>query len=168
VSIHVDQHGLDEIGRGLDTLAHRATELLPLGDEIRRRWSESERRLFATRPWPARKESTVLRYRWPVVHSTDEQPHRVTGDTMHFTGFLERLLTAGRGSGLRDTARARAGGLDVEVGIDGNGPAFYGAFAQRGAGSRRRRPVVVFDPEAHRDATDDVADYLLAEFGDRP
>jgi hypothetical protein len=161
--INVTGHSFDEIADAFETLARRNEDLTPLGYRVRSRWLESERRVFARGAFAPRAGSTTRRYRYPVRHSGDEQLHTDKGGRpMHFTGMLERGLTTAQARGQRDTSRPRPGGLDVTVGIKPNGPLFYGAINQRGAGARPARKVVVFDAEAHGDSAGDYLEYVLS------
>lgn len=165
-TITIRSEGLDEIADAWRLVASRATRLRPMAWRLRSRWIESEQRLWDSRPWADRKPSTLKRYEHPVRHPADQQLHRgPTGGTMEFTGLTRRSLTSAQSIGTTDTVdlgRAAAGQLDLTVGIKGNGPLFYAAINQAGAGERPAREIVAFDPKAHREASADVVDYLLS------
>lgn len=169
--IEISDDGFREIAWAYDRIKNHAEDLRPLGPVLRRRWTESEQRLFVRRPWTPKSTSTRRRYRYTVRHMADDRPHRgsPSGPTMRFTGLLERILTTENSTvallgGERGISLGRKGGLDVTVGITGRSPVAYGAITNNARrGDRPRRQIVVFDDAAHRDAAGDALEYLLGE-----
>lgn len=165
IALHIDAHGLEAIADGYRDLGTRAYVLGPVGFQVRDRWLESERRLFASRPWPAKKASTKKRYRYPIAHFAAMGTISVQGDPngppLHLAGLLERTLTTAQAPGQRDSIVQMKGGLDVRVGLKARGPVAYGNFQGERHGEREARDPMNFDAEAHRDATGDVLGYMI-------
>jgi hypothetical protein len=171
--IRIEQHGLRGIERHLRGIALRAEDLRPLGYAIRDRWLESERRVFARRPWPRRAASTLRRYRYPVRRwrkggggpmRTGRFQGRGVGS---YTGAMQRALTRPHQRGVRDTVRVGRGRLTVIVGVQARGAIAHARFFDSGAGRQPPRTVVVFDELAQRDSAADTTAYLLGEHASR-
>lgn len=175
--IDITARHLDTIARGYLDLAERAEDLKPMGFRVRDRWLESERRLFARRPWEPKKPSTRRRYRYPIAHFASLGTIQHTGSpnspTLYFSGTLQRTLTTRHAFGQRDSVLARQagkttrGGIDVRVGLRARGPVAYGNFHANRHGNRPARPPVNFDRQAHRDATGDTLEYLFGRHAGR-
>jgi hypothetical protein len=163
---NVDEHGIEAIVEGLRALSTRAYVLGPVGYKVRSRILESERRHLATTTFAPRKKSTLRRYRYPLANMADEQDHRSMGrGPLNRLGLLHRTLTKPQAPGQRDSIKQARGGLDVAFGVKARGPAAYIGMQAQGNGGRLRRDPFHFDEVAHGDATGDVLDHIVGQFG---
>lgn len=166
--VHVEQIDLDALERGVRTIAERAYVLGPVGYRLVRRAVESERRLFAERPFAARKQSTEDRYTRPLRSMADDQLHLARGaGPLDRHGLLERTLTREHAPGQRDSISSAPGGLLVTFGVHNKGPVAYANFQGDGPGDRIARDPFRFDRKALDDGADDVIDYILERFADQ-
>lgn len=167
IRLKVDSRGFDGVVAQTRGIRMRAENLRPLGFAVRDRWLEAEERVFARRPWTPRAASTRKRYRYPVRRWSKGGRGRMRrgpkGRVGTYEDVMERSLTSAHQKGVRDTIIVGRGSLVAQFGVSPRGPVAHAALFHNGAGSRPRRPVVVFDRQATRDASADAAAYLVGK-----